>query len=226
MKRRIAVVALVVLGALAGCGGKAPAPDAGDPGGEGELGTATAAPTEVTTPPAPVTTTPSDTTDHPAGNPLACSQLPTARVGSASVPLADYGPGSVSLSAGAYDSPDGRHIRLGDECAIGDLNRDGVFDALSFVRIDFGGTGIFYTLVAWTSNNSGTPQLAASTPLGDRNGVDTITIAGNVATVVYYTRTDDVPMAGVNIRRTATFELRSSGLVETGHTDEPCGPCW
>jgi len=223
MRARIAAVVLVVL-ALTGCSKATPAEDGGDPApdGEGVLGTATAVPTEVTQPPAPVTTTATTATTPPA---LRCTALARAQVGSSSIPLADYGPGTVTLTDGAFDSPDGVRVRLGEPCAIGDLNGDGAADAMGVVQIESGGTGRFFTLVAWV-NDGGSPRLAASTALGDRNGVGSITIADRVATVVYYTRTDDMPMAAVNIRRTATFELRSSGLVETGHRDEPCGPCW
>ena len=92
---------------------------------------------------------------------------------------------------------------------------------MGVVKITAGGTGRFYTLVAWLSNNSGVPQLAASKALGDRNPVESITIAGNQATVVYLTRTPDVPLAGLNLRRTAIFRLTDTGLTELSHVDAP-----
>jgi hypothetical protein len=43
----------------------------------------------------------------------------------------------------------------------------------------------------------------------------------SASTVVYYTRTDDQPMAVVNIRRTAKFKLAGHKLTEVSHTDVP-----
>ena len=39
------------------------------------------------------------------------------------------------------------------------------------------------------------------------------------ATVVYLTRTADVPMAGLNLKRTAIFQLSGGALTEVSHTD-------
>ena len=47
---------------------------------------------------------------------------------------------------------------------------------------------------------------------------------GNIAEVVYLTRTADVPMAGLNVRRVANFQLTTGGLIELGHTDYPYTP--
>jgi hypothetical protein len=221
MKARVMVVTLLVLCGLAGCGG-------GDPSGTDGTGTlgdapasasATTSSTGVPTAAAP----PSDTTGHSAGNPLSCRQLPGALVGTAAIPLADYDPGTVQLSGGRFDGPGGL-VELQEPCGIGDLNRDGVFDAIGVVKITAGGTGRFYTLVAWLSDNSGVPQLAASKALGDRNPVETITIASNQATVVYLTRTPEVPLAGLNLRRTAIFGLTDTGLTELSHVDAPYTP--
>ncbi len=223
MKARATVVALVVLAALGACGGEGP----GGTDGTGTLGeapstSASAAATATGVPTA--TAPPSDTTGHPAGNPLACRQLPDASIGSPTIRLADYNAGAVQLSGGRYTGPDGSLVELQSPCGIGDLNSDGVFDAIGVVKISAGGTGRFYTLVAWLSNNSGVPQLAASTALGDRNPVESITIAGNQATVVYLTRTPDVPLAGLNLRRTAIFRLTDTGLAELSHVDAPYAP--
>ena len=222
MKARVAAVALLVLCGLAGCGSKA-----GDSGtdGTGILGEAASPSATATATGAPTgTPPPTDTTGHSAGNPLACRLLPDALVGNTTFPLADYQPGTVKLSAGKYTGGDGSVVELQTPCGIGDLNMDGVFDAMGVVKISAGGTGRFYTLVVWLSNNSGVPQLAASKGLGDRNPVESIAIASNQAKVVYLTRTPDVPMAGLNIRRTATYRLTDTGLAELSHIDTPYTP--
>jgi hypothetical protein len=218
MKRGLVLAGLLVL-SLGGCGGggDTPASGSGTVGDAPPASTAGADGGTATTPaPGPTTT---DTTGHAAGNPLACTQLATAQVATVAKPLADFAPGPVTLTAGRFTASDGTLVELQSQCAIGDLNGDGVGDALSVVKISSGGTGRFYTLVAWTSNNSGIPQLAASTALGDRNPVTDISIAGGKATVVYLTRTADVPMAGLNLKRTAIFQLSGGTLTEVSHTD-------
>ena len=143
MRARATIVAVLVLGALAGCGGEEP----GRTDGTGTLGEAPASASPSAAPSGGPTATapPSDTTGHSAGNPLACRQLPDARVGSAGLPLADYAPGPVQLSGGRFDGPGGL-VELQPPCGVGDLNRDGVFDAMGVVKITTGGTGRFYTL--------------------------------------------------------------------------------
>jgi hypothetical protein len=61
----------------------------------------------------------------------------------------------------------------------------------------------------------------AVTDLGDRNPVQSISIAGQKATVVYLTRTDGSPMAVVNVKRTAVYKLAGSHFTELSHTDAP-----
>jgi hypothetical protein len=218
MKRGLVLAGLLVL-SLAGCGGGGDSPASGSGTvGDAPPATASAGTEGGTATPAPGPTT-TDTTGHAAGNPLACTQLATAQVGSAAKPLADFAPGPVTLAAGRFTGSDGTVVELQSQCATGDLNGDGVGDALSVVKITSTGTGRFYTLVAWTSNNSGVPQLAASKALGDRNPVTDISIAAGKATVVYLTRTADVPLAGLNLKRTAIFQLSGGALTEVSHTD-------
>jgi hypothetical protein len=104
-------------------------------------------------------------------------------------------------------------------CGIGDLDGDGTEDAVGVVSLTSGGTGDFYTLVVWRDKN-GKPVCVALADLGDRNPVKSISIAARIATVVYYTRTSDAPMAELNIKRTATYRLTGSHFTELSHVDE------
>ncbi len=207
----VGAVGAVLLGALAACGGSPETPD----DGTGVLGTGTR------TGEATATTA----TSAPAPAALSCEDLRAAVVGAVAFPLADYGGGLVQLSDGHFADSGGTTIDLLDACGTGDINGDGVLDAVAAVRIDPDGTGTFYTLVAWLGTDAGTPALAGSEALGDRNPVDSISIGGGVVTVVYFTRTAEVPLAGLNVRRTATYQFTEPGLAESGHTDESCGPC-
>jgi hypothetical protein len=221
MRARLALVVagVVALGVLAGCGGSATPADGG-PDGEGVMGTAGSTAASATATPSPV---PSPSSSDSAGESLTCSQLASARVGSAAIPLADYEPVAVQLSAGRYNGADGAAVELQDPCGIGDLDGDGAADAMASVKISRGIAGQFHVLVAWT-NDGGAPVLAATAPLGDRNWVESIEIVDGEATVVYYTRTPEAPMAMVNIKRTAIYRLTDAGLVEESHTDVPYTP--
>jgi hypothetical protein len=224
MKRGLGglLLAGVMVLSLAGCGGGSDGPSGSGSVGDAPAASGTSAPADAgTTPaPAPAATTP----PAPAAPaPLTCGQLATAAVGSASIGLADYDAGAVVLAGGRYTDSTGRLVALQPPCGIGDLNGDGAADAIGAVKISSGGTGQFWTLVAW-ANNAGNPQLTASKALGDRNPVTDITVAGQRATVVYLTRTPDVPMAGVNLKRTAIYQLSGGSLTEVSHTDVPYTP--
>lgn len=224
MKVRLLVVAMAVLGTVAGCGGGAPDGEEGLDDGSGVVGTVSNAPSASASgePPAAATAPPAGT---PAPG-LTCDQLLDASVGAVAFPLADFGgAGLIQLSGGRYTAPEGTVIELLPACATGDLNGDGAVDAVAAVRIDPEGTATLYTLVAWLATDSGAPALAGSEGLGDRNPVQSISIADGIVTVVYFTRTADVPLAGLNVRRTATYEFTEPGLGELSHSDESCGPC-
>jgi hypothetical protein len=214
LRATVRVGLILILGTVTACGGPAPAPD----GGTGEVGTVTMTPTVATSAPTPVAT-PSPATGPGVG----CPQLRDLPVGTAAVPLADFEPGPVTLAGGTY-SGGGATITLLDPCAFGDLNGDGSADAIGAVEINAGGTGHFYSLVVWL-RSGGAFELETSLALGDRNPVREITgVSAGVVTVVYLTRTDDQPMAALNVKRTATYELTPAGLAETGHTDAPYNP--
>jgi hypothetical protein len=187
-------------------------------------------PSATATPTAPPTTAP-PTTAKPvatvtitktAAAPVAaltCGELKTALVGSTTVSYNGYHD-SIPLGGGVWSGEDGTTVTLDTPCGIGDLNGDGAKDAVGVVVATTGGTGEFYTLVVWR-NSGGHPVFAALKDIDDRNPVQTISIANGKATVVYLTRTDDAPMAEVNIKRTAVFKLSGHTFTELSHTDQP-----
>ncbi len=171
---------------------------------------ASSAPTQA--PSAPATHT------APAVAPLKCSQLKSAEVGSKTVSYNGYHDSIPLGGLGLWSGEDGNTVTLEKPCGIGDLDGDGAADAVGVVSLTSGGTGDFYTLVVW-HNDHGNPVCVAVADLGDRNPVGTIQIANGKATVVYYTRTDDAPMAEINIQRTAVYTLSGSHFTEQSHTD-------
>ncbi len=97
---------------------------------------------------------------------------------------ADSLQGPVTLKAGHYEhqwyiDPTDTTLKayysmdLGDQYAIGDLNGDGVKDAVVSIAESGGGSGVFVTLIA-VIDSSGEPLPTAMFTLGDRVDVDTI----------------------------------------------------
>ncbi len=202
------IVGLIAVGASAACGrtgGDAATP----PGGGDVLGAASGS--SATTPPV----------SPPLAQPLTCTRLMNAHLGSASTPYNGH-PDYIPLSDGIWAGEDGSNVEL-RECAIGDMTGDGAADGVASVVLSTGGTGHFYSLAAWR-NVGGEPVFAALIDYGDREPVTDITIADQKATVVYLTRTPDLPPATVNIERTVIYQLTGSSLVEVSRNDAPYTP--
>jgi len=209
----MAAAALVSSTACGHPGGSATGPTATPGQGLGSIPTTAPAP-------APVTTAPPEPTKAvvPA---LTCTQIRNAPLGSNAVKYNGYLDG-IPLSDGIWSGEDGNTVTL-TVCATGDLNGDGAVDALGSVRLSNAGTGQFYTLAVWL-NSAGHPSFTALKDLDDRTPVQTISIAAGKATVVYFTRHPDEPMAQLSIKRTAVFKLSGTTLTELGHSDAPYTP--
>ncbi len=94
---------------------------------------------------------------------------------------------SVEGSSGTFET------KLFGEPVYGDLNGDGVNDAISFLYQETPGTGIFFYAVA-TINVNGSYVGTNAIFLGDRIAPQNITISKGVAAANYATRKDSDPM--------------------------------
>lgn len=239
MRRTVLLcAAALAIGPLSACGGEVPKA-AGTPSppsitspasalespavSSPEATTSSSPAAEGAAPPAQEATTaePKSTKDKPkpAAKPLKCSQLDGAEVGSATVPFNGY-PDSIPLTEGRWAGEDGAEAELQEPCGTGDLDGDGAADALRALKLTADGTGRFSYLVFWR-NAGGSPVYRTLADLGDRNPIASISVSGGKATVVYYTRTPDVGMAALNIKRTATYKVSGSKLSELSHNDVP-----
>jgi hypothetical protein len=87
----------------------------------------------------------------------------------------------VQLTNGAYQSaadvssPDFMSINLTPQMAFGDLNGDGVGDAALLLAENYGGSGVFVSLVAMLDQN-GQPLQAASVLIDDRPKINSLGI--------------------------------------------------
>ncbi|MER7417863.1 hypothetical protein ABT346_13940 [Micromonospora peucetia] len=162
-------------------------------------------------------TTRATPTPRRTGDQLSCLELRNTRVGNRKVRYREYA-APIRLVDGRWSDRDGTTVELQRPCAVGDLDGDGAGDAIGVVMLDGGGTGRFFTLAAWR-NVDGEPDYQAQVDLGDRTPVESVSVRDGRATVVYLTRSTNSPMAELNIRRTAVYQLRGTSLAKLSHTD-------
>ncbi len=112
------------------------------------------------------------------------SLLPALRNAEFTLPLLNDQETTFRLSNGVFDNPaQGVHVQLiEDKTAFGDLNGDGVNDAAAILAVSFGGSGTFIWVVP-VLNVNGTPVQVDRRLLGDRVGVNNVSIANRQITL-------------------------------------------
>ena len=104
-------------------------------------------------------------------------------------------------------------IRLAD-MAFGDLDGDGVEDAVVVLVTDPGGSGTFYDLVA-VVNRDGEPEHIATASLRDRANIQTLSIKVGHIVVEMTIHGPDDPMCCPSQLVQNTYALEGNQLVET-----------
>jgi hypothetical protein len=109
-------------------------------------------------------------------------------------PVPIPGVGIVTFTDGAYDQPaDSLHVGQIDLFAYGDLDGDGTEDALTFLARKQQGPELLLTMEAFL-NAGGRPLHAASYLLGDRVGIDSVSVEGRIVHLSLITQgPDDAP---------------------------------
>jgi putative lipoprotein len=126
--------------------------------------------------------------------------------------------GSVRLSNGIYKgkivpgSASELIVRLGDQIAFGDLNRDGAEDAVVVLITDPGGSGVFRHLGV-VINEKGSPQHVASQRLGDRVRVKSLSVRSGEIIVQMMTHGPMDPMCCPTLQVTQNYILQEDKLV-------------
>jgi heat shock protein HslJ len=97
--------------------------------------------------------------------------------------------------------------------AFGDLNGDGLDDAVVVLVENSGGSGSFVYLAA-VLNRGGNPENVAMQFLGDRGQVQSLTIAEGEITVNLATHSPDDPMCCPSQQEVQVYALQGNGLVQ------------
>jgi len=100
-----------------------------------------------------------------------------------------------------------------DFYAFGDLNGDGVDDAVVFLAENSGGSGSF-TYAAAVENRQGLPVNIGTELLGDRGNLISVKIEDGKISVDMITQGPDDPMCCASLEVVKSFELQDGELVE------------
>jgi len=106
---------------------------------------------------------------------------------------------------------------LPDLLALGDLNGDGLADAVATLAGSGGGSGTFISLAALL-NEAGSPSNVATTYLGDRVNVTSVSIDSGEITVHLVSHAPSDPLCCPSQATTRRFRLSQGGLVEVSPT--------
>ncbi len=132
--------------------------------------------------------------------------------------------GKVTFKDGAFDEKSGdslgesgAHIGLIDLYAFGDLNGDGAEDAVTFLSVNYGGSGIFLSLEVLLNKN-GSASHTASYPLGDRIGIDSVKIERGVIDLHIITQAPDDPMCCPTLHVSKMLKLENGELIKVNNS--------
>ncbi len=170
--------------------------------------------------PQPTPTAPAPAPTVPGVPPLTLDMLKNAGY---SIILFDDVPQTLQMTDGIYQSgsdpaqPDYISARMGDLAAFGDLNGDSVDDAVVIINLNFGGTGVFTSVIAMINQN-GVPVQPAPAPMEDLPLVNTLAIQDGEIFIDAVIHGINDPNCCPNQSITKTYRLFSNGLVLMHHT--------
>jgi hypothetical protein len=128
--------------------------------------------------------------------------------------------GKITLKDGAYDQvvidslgQSLAHIGLIDLFAFGDLNGDGVQDAVTFMSVNLGGSGIFVWMVILLNDN-GSPSHVASYLVGDRVAIDSVKIVGGIVSLHAIIQGPDDPLCCPTLHVSRRLRMEKRELIE------------
>ena len=127
--------------------------------------------------------------------------------------------GTFRLTDGIYNIPpllnesqEDWFIKLVEPIAFGDLNSDGINDAVVVLKMRTGGTGVFVEIAA-VLNKNGKPVNVATTLLGDRKIVNSISIQSSEIIIEGLTQGPNDGLCCPSLLTTWKFNLVGNELV-------------
>jgi hypothetical protein len=127
--------------------------------------------------------------------------------------------GKVRLKNGTYkekivpDSATELVIRIGNIFAFGDLDHDGVNEAVAILITDGGGSGTFYDLIV-LKNCNGIPKHVATASLGDRVRIQSLSVQSGHILLEMIVHGPDDPMASPSLRMWKKYRLQEDQLMK------------
>lgn len=149
------------------------------------------------------------------------SSLSEAMLANAEYPSEWAAEGVATLVDGSYteeydaDSAVSLEITLGEPIAFGDLDGDGLEDAVVVLVTAPGGSGTFFDLAAVLSE-AGQPMPVATKGLGDRVKIEAITVNAGEISVEMITHGPEDPLCCPSVEATRTFTLQEDKLIAVG----------
>lgn len=132
--------------------------------------------------------------------------------------------GVITLSNGKFEGTQSssssglpcRNVML-DKMALGDINSDGIDDAITFLGTDLGGSGFFVSLAA-VINRNGSPYNIATLPLEDRIKIDAVRIDAGIIRLNATIHSAAAPMCCPDSAIQWQFKLVADSLVHLSHS--------
>ncbi len=111
------------------------------------------------------------------------------------------------------ESPEANMTELIEPVAYGDLNGDGVADAVVFLSTQTGGTGHFREMAA-VINHDGTPENVSTVSLGDRVVIEAAQIDGGIVTLSMRVHGPNDGLCCPSQFETWRYQLEAGSLVK------------
>lgn len=178
----------------------------------------TSTPAQVAT----ATSVPPTATAVPAQSGLTADQLRNATI---TFVGSDQNARTITLQNGKYQNgtdtskPDYAVITLGDKIAFGDLNADGVDDAAITLAENYGGSGVFVSVVA-VLNKGGQPNAVASALVDDRAMVNNLAIKDGEIYLDATIHDINDPMCCPSLASKRNYRLFDNQLVLSRYTTQ------
>ncbi len=127
--------------------------------------------------------------------------------------------GTVTLHYGSYiDEARRMHINLLGKMAYGRVNDDDSEDAVVVLVTSSGGSGTFYDLAVVESTPRG-PVNTASTSLGDRVRVDSLSVKDGYIQAYLLLHAPDDPLCCPTLPTTLSYRMQGGRLIRTDSSD-------